>query len=103
MSIPRPAQLDLFPMPREVVAVDPRTAIGPRTRVDRVFRVRYGGERRVHQILVDHHGWYCAEHGPGCGAVADARETVAAESAMASPAPDAPPAKRRGGRTRRAD
>ena len=83
MSIPRPAQLDLFPTPREVVALDPRAAIGPRTRVDRVFRVRYGGERRVHQILVDRHGWYCAEHGPDCAAVLDARESVAGGAAGA--------------------
>jgi hypothetical protein len=51
-------------------------AIGPRTSVERVFRVRYEGERFIHSVLVDRHGWYCAEHGPECVAVIDARVSI---------------------------
>ena len=77
-----PPQLDLFPTPCQVVPLDPRKAIGPHTRVARVFRVRYEGELRVHQILVDRHGWYCSEHGLDCGAVAAAR-AAATETGLA--------------------
>jgi hypothetical protein len=70
-------QLDLFPSSREVAAVDPKSAIGPRTSVSQVYRVRYDGERAVHQVLVDKYGWYCADHGPLCPAVQDARDAEA--------------------------
>ena len=65
-------QLEFFPEKRYVDAVDPRGAIGPDTRVEELFHVRYGETRQVHQIYHDRHGWYCAEHGPRCGAVSDA-------------------------------
>jgi hypothetical protein len=68
----------MFPTRREIVAVDPREVIGPRTRVERVIRVRYEDERIMHQVLVDRHGWYCADHGPTCVSVAHAREWAAA-------------------------
>jgi len=65
-------QLEFFPEPRHIEAVDPRVAIGPDTRVAALFRVRYGNARQVHEVYRDRHGWYCAEHGPGCSAVSDA-------------------------------
>jgi hypothetical protein len=68
----QPVQLEIFPEVRHVEAVDPRQAIGPGTRVSALYRVRYGDGRQVHQVYHDRHGWYCAEHGPRCAAVADA-------------------------------
>lgn len=65
-------QLDMFPPARNIEALDPRVAIGPGTRVQALYRVRYGEARLVHQVYRDRHGWYCAEHGPGCAAVFDA-------------------------------
>lgn len=65
-------QLEFFPEAHHIEAVDPRAAIGPHTRVDALFRVRYGEAHHVHQVYHDRHGWYCAEHGPGCSAVSDA-------------------------------
>ncbi len=65
-------QLEIFPEVRHIEALDPRVAIGPDTRVDALFRVRYGEARQVHQVYRDRHGWYCAEHGPACTAVSDA-------------------------------
>jgi hypothetical protein len=70
--IEKQIQLEIFPEKRHVDAVDPRLAIGPDTRVEELFHVRYGDARQVHQIYHDRHGWYCAEHGPRCGAVTDA-------------------------------
>ena len=70
-------QLEFFPEARHIEAVDPRAAIGPDTRVDALFRVRYGETRHVHQVYNDRHGWYCAEHGPGCAAVSDAAAQAA--------------------------
>jgi hypothetical protein len=72
MLAERIVQLEIFPEPRHIEAVDPRLAIGPDTRVDALFRVRYGEARQVHQVYRDRHGWYCAEHGPECSAVSDA-------------------------------
>ena len=72
LVIDRPVQLEIFPEVRQVEALDPREAIGPRTRVSALYRVRYGDGRQVHQVYHDRHGWYCAEHGPRCAAVADA-------------------------------
>jgi hypothetical protein len=57
---------------RHIEALDPRTAIGPDTRVAALYRVRYGESPSVHQVYRDRHGWYCAEHGPRCAAVIDA-------------------------------
>lgn len=69
-------QLEIFPEVRHVEALDPREAIGPETRVAALYRVRYGDAGRVHQVYHDRHGWYCAEHGPRCSAVADAAEVA---------------------------
>jgi hypothetical protein len=71
-------QLEIFPEVRHVEAVDPRLAIGADTRVSALYRVRYGDARYVHQVYHDRHGWYCAEHGPGCSAVSDAVDVAAA-------------------------
>lgn len=71
-------QLEFFPEPRYIEAVDPRVAIGPDTRVAALIRVRYGEARQVHQVYRDRHGWYCAEHGPGCAAVSDAVDAARA-------------------------
>jgi hypothetical protein len=68
----------MFPEPRHVEVVDPRVAIGPRTRVSAVYRVRYGKAPLVHQVYRDRHGWYCAEHGPKCAAVFDAVDVAGA-------------------------
>ena len=65
-------QLEIFPEARHIDVVDPRVAIGPGTRVSRLFHVRYGDARQIHQVYHDRHGWYCAEHGPRCAAVSDA-------------------------------
>ena len=69
-------QLEMFPEPRHIEAVDPRVAIGPGTRVAALYRVRYGEESPVHQVYHDRHGWYCAEHGPQCTAVSDAAQAA---------------------------
>lgn len=57
---------------RELV---PRTVCGPRTSVERVFRVeaRVGETSQVHLVFLDRHGWYC-EHGRACPAVAEVRK-----------------------------
>jgi hypothetical protein len=68
-------QLDLFPAPRDVARVDPLIAIGPATRVRELYRVRLGYEARVHQVFHDRYGWYCAEHGRDCAAVAEAKKS----------------------------
>jgi hypothetical protein len=65
-------QLEIFPEARHIDVVDPRVAIGPDTRVSALVRVRYGDAPQVHLVYHDRHGWYCAEHGPRCGAVSDA-------------------------------
>lgn len=70
--IDKAVQLEIFPEPRDIQPLDPRVAIGPATRVLALYRVRYGQTRLVHQVYRDRHGWYCAEHGPGCAAVTDA-------------------------------
>ena len=69
--IEKAVQLDMFPISREIESLDPRTVIGPRTRVAALYRVRYGDASQVHQVYRDRHGWYCGEHGPQCTAVAD--------------------------------
>lgn len=62
-------QLELFRP--TVTALDPRTAVGPRTAVRALFRVQYGVDGPVHLVFVDRHGTYCEEHGRACPAVAD--------------------------------
>lgn len=64
-----PQQFDLFPQRIQVQQLDPKRAVGTGTRVEKMFTVQYERERGVHQVFLDKHGWYCAEHGPGCAAV----------------------------------
>ena len=58
---------------RELV---PQTVCGPRTRVQRVFRVeeREDAASQTHLVFNDRHGWYC-EHGADCPAVAEVRRS----------------------------
>ena len=63
------SQFDLFPQGVQVQQLDPKRAVGTGTRVEEMFTVKYERERVVHQVFLDKHGWYCAEHGPACPAV----------------------------------
>lgn len=73
VTMSRPAanesQYDLFPQRVTVEALDAKAVAGSRTRVTALYRVRYEREPGVHQVFLDYHGWYCAEHGRGCKAV----------------------------------
>jgi hypothetical protein len=61
-------QVELFPPVVRVESLDPRTAVGARTRVQGLWRVRVdGGE--AHLVFRDRHGTYCEAHGPSCDAV----------------------------------
>jgi hypothetical protein len=85
----RPAaspQLELFPEPVLIEALDTRKVSGARTRVRGVWRVRFGSEPRAHRVYHDRHGWYCDEHGAGCRAAHTVR---AAEGAPPAPEPAA--------------
>lgn len=66
-------QFDLFP---ERVSVErmAAAAAGTQSRVQDLFVVRYEREKAAHQVFHDRHGWYCAEHGRDCRAVAAAQE-----------------------------
>jgi hypothetical protein len=64
-------QIDLWPPRIFVDELDARAIAGANTRVVAMYKVRYEREPGVHQVFLDHHGWYCAEHGPGCKAVRD--------------------------------
>lgn len=78
---PSESQFDLWP-PRIVVEeLDARAIAGAETRVQAMYKVRYEREPGVHQVFFDQHGWYCAEHGPGCKAVRE----VTARRAGAAP------------------
>jgi hypothetical protein len=93
---PEPPQLELFPEPVLIEALEPQRVGGSRTRVLGVWRVRYGSEPRGHRVFHDRHGWYCEEHGAECRA---ARTAQGAE-VPARVEPDAPATKP--ARTRRA-
>ncbi|HEX9564793.1 MAG TPA: hypothetical protein VF981_12505 [Gemmatimonadaceae bacterium] len=67
-------QFDLFPETVTVQRVDTRAAAGERSRVRALFVVRFERDPAAHQVFHDRHGWYCAEHGPGCRAVGAARK-----------------------------
>jgi hypothetical protein len=69
-------QLDLFPVKPVVDVLDARAIVGPRTGVEHLVRVRLRPNDAPHLVFHDRHGWYCEAHGPGCGAVALAREEV---------------------------
>ncbi|MEO6445679.1 MAG: hypothetical protein ABIZ91_01940 [Gemmatimonadaceae bacterium] len=71
------SQFDLWPARVYVEQLDAKAVAGPRTRVTAMYTVRYEREQGVHQVFFDHHGWYCAEHGPACKAV----QTVTAQRA----------------------
>ena len=55
--------------------VDPRRICGPRTSVERLFRVDETNDSgaRAHLVFFDRHGWYC-EHSADCPAVPHARK-----------------------------
>jgi hypothetical protein len=65
-------QLDLFPERVSIERLNGRSA-GAQSRVKDLFVVRYEREQVAHQVFHDRHGWYCADHGPGCRAVVAAR------------------------------
>lgn len=71
-------QFDLFPQRVQVQQLDPRSVAGTDTRVEKIFTVKFERERTVHQVFLDKHGWYCAEHGPGCEAVREATSRAGA-------------------------
>ena len=54
---------------------DPQVVCGKGTTVVRLFRVeeRLEGDRVMHLVFNDRHGWYC-EHGSQCIAVADVKK-----------------------------
>jgi hypothetical protein len=62
-------QFDLWPPRVFVDELDARAIAGANTRVAAMYKVRYEREAGVHQVFFDHHGWYCADHGPACKAV----------------------------------
>lgn len=64
-------QFDLWPQRVQVDALDVQSVVGTQTRVTALYRVRYEREPGIHQVFHDHHGWYCADHGPACKAVRD--------------------------------
>ena len=77
-----PPQLELFPEPVLIEALDPRRVGGARTRVRGVWRVRFGSEARAHRVYHDRHGWYCEDHGTACRATHAVR---AVEGVLPSP------------------
>ncbi|GMV08649.1 MAG TPA: hypothetical protein PKC83_09475 [Gemmatimonadaceae bacterium] len=62
-------QFDLWPQRVFVDELDARAVVGANTRVAALYKVRYEREPGVHQVFLDQHGWYCADHGPSCKAV----------------------------------
>ena len=75
---PNPAvsQFDLFPERVTVDRVDARAAAGTRSTVKAIFVVKYERQPGRHQVFHDKHGWYCADHGPACAAVGEARRVT---------------------------
>ncbi len=74
-------QTDLWPQRILVEELDPRAVAGASTRVVALYTVRYEREPGVHQVFFDHHGRYCADHGPACKAVRE----VTARRALDAP------------------
>ena len=70
---PSDAQIELFAVSVNVEPLDPKLVLGSATRVEALWRVRFGDESGVHLVFRDRHGVYCQEHGPRCKAV---REVV---------------------------
>ncbi|MEP7344861.1 MAG: hypothetical protein ABI877_06335 [Gemmatimonadaceae bacterium] len=81
MPASSPQQFDLFPQRVQVQRLDPKSAVGTSTRVEKMFTVKYEREPTVHQVFLDKHGWYCAEHGPGCVAVREVLTRVGVSKA----------------------
>lgn len=69
-------QFDLFPVIPVVEKLDPKRAIGARTAVQDVVRVRIRPNEAPHLVFHDRHGWYCEAHGVHCNAVAIAQGKV---------------------------
>jgi hypothetical protein len=67
-------QLDLFPERVSVEPVDTRSAAGERSKVKAIFVVQFERRPGKHQVFHDRHGWYCADHGPACPAVYEAKK-----------------------------
>jgi hypothetical protein len=76
IEVVAPTQLDLFPVRPVVEVLDARVVVGPRTGVEHLVKVRLRPNDAPHLVFHDRHGWYCEAHGPGCAAVALAREDV---------------------------
>jgi hypothetical protein len=62
-------QFDFFPERVSIEQLDPKSIAGSQTRIASIFVVRFERESRVHQVFVDNHGTYCADHGRDCRAV----------------------------------
>ena len=67
------SQFDLFPERVTVDRLDTRAAAGERSNVKAIFVVQFERRPGRHQVFHDRHGWYCAEHGPSCPAVQEAK------------------------------
>lgn len=63
------AQIELFPVPVHVDALDPKQQLGTGTRVQALWRVRIGDGGGTHLVFHDRHGTYCEEHGATCVAI----------------------------------
>jgi hypothetical protein len=70
-------QLDLFPERVSIDRIDARRTTGGNSRVKEFLVVRFERDGMPHQVFHDHHGWYCADHGPACRAVDVARQSPA--------------------------
>jgi hypothetical protein len=74
-------QIELFPRPLVVEALDPRVVGGRRTRVRSVYLVRAHDGAPAHRIFADRHGWYCEEHGAACALVGRLRRWLEGDAA----------------------
>lgn len=77
-------QYDLFPERVLIEQLDPKAVAGPQTRIVSMFVVRFERESVVHQVFVDHHGTYCAEHGRDCRSVHEVARSSRTEARAAS-------------------
>lgn len=78
-------QFDLFPERVTVEHVAPKSLAGSRTRIASMFIVRFERESGFHQVFVDHHGTYCAEHGRECRSVPEVARYSATDGRTAPP------------------
>ncbi len=77
-------QYDLFPERVLIERLDPKSIAGSQTRIVSMFVVRFERESGVHQVFVDHHGTYCAEHGRDCRSVHEVARFSRTEARAAS-------------------